>query len=100
MGSLYEIGSAKAVGYNGYNGYNGSNDIHLDRQSPRHLKDFWSIIIDTGVAVSVCPMTFCEHIEIKTMPESAGLTVSGWKEVTLVIGHMTMQIRFIVANIQ
>eukprot|EP00971_Amphidinium_carterae_P000881 17174-Amphidinium_carterae.2 len=45
------------------------------------------------------------------MPESArrqfetvtgeGLTISGWKEVTLVIGHMTMQIRFIrvVANV-
>eukprot|EP00971_Amphidinium_carterae_P288601 5730621-Amphidinium_carterae.1 len=47
------------------------NDIHLDSQSPRHLKDSWSIIIDTGAAVSVCPMTFCEHIEVKTMPESA-----------------------------
>eukprot|EP00971_Amphidinium_carterae_P287070 5698615-Amphidinium_carterae.1 len=29
-----------------------------------------------------------------------GMTISGWKEVTLVIGHMTMQIRFIVANVQ
>eukprot|EP00971_Amphidinium_carterae_P348431 6490484-Amphidinium_carterae.2 len=57
-------------------------------------------------------MTFCsaEHIEVKTLPESArrqfvtvtgeGLTISGWKEVTLVVGHMTMQIRFIVANVQ
>eukprot|EP00971_Amphidinium_carterae_P237427 4713208-Amphidinium_carterae.3 len=54
MGSLYEIVSLTTVGYNGYNG---SNDIHLDRQSPRHLNDFWSIIIDTGAAVSVCPMT-------------------------------------------
>eukprot|EP00971_Amphidinium_carterae_P165784 3286056-Amphidinium_carterae.1 len=58
LGSLYEIGSLKAVGYNGHdNVYSGSNDIHLDRQSPRRLKDFWSIIIDTGAAVSVCPMT-------------------------------------------
>eukprot|EP00971_Amphidinium_carterae_P257050 5103131-Amphidinium_carterae.1 len=88
----YEIGSVKAVSYNGYNGYNGP------------------IVIDTGAAVHVCPTTFCEHIEIKTMPESArrqfmtvtgeGLTISGWKEVTLVIGHMTMQIRFIVANVR
>eukprot|EP00971_Amphidinium_carterae_P153650 3046617-Amphidinium_carterae.1 len=46
MGSLSDS-SLKAVGYNGYNGYNGSNDIHLDRQSPRHLKDFWSIFFDT-----------------------------------------------------
>eukprot|EP00971_Amphidinium_carterae_P143211 2837326-Amphidinium_carterae.2 len=43
----------------------------MDRHSPRHLKDFWSIIIDTGAAVSVCPMTFCEHIAVKTMPEFA-----------------------------
>eukprot|EP00971_Amphidinium_carterae_P179029 3550965-Amphidinium_carterae.1 len=74
------------------------------------IEGFWSIIIDTGTAVSVCPMTSCEHIAVKTMPESArrqfvtatveGLAISGWKEVTLVIGHMTMQIRFIVANIQ
>eukprot|EP00971_Amphidinium_carterae_P302006 5999984-Amphidinium_carterae.1 len=62
--SLYEIDSLKAVGYNGYNNYSGGNDIYLDRQSPRHLKDFWSKIIDTGTAVSVCPMTFCEHIEV------------------------------------
>eukprot|EP00971_Amphidinium_carterae_P174672 3462341-Amphidinium_carterae.3 len=44
------------------------------------------------------------------MPESArrqyvtvageGLAISGWKEVTLVIGTMTMQVRFIVANVQ
>eukprot|EP00971_Amphidinium_carterae_P191982 3809181-Amphidinium_carterae.1 len=78
MGSLYEIGSLTTV------------FIHIDRQSPRHLKDFWSLIIDTGAAVSVCPMTFCEHIAVKTMPESTrrqyvtvtgeGLAISGWKE--------------------
>eukprot|EP00971_Amphidinium_carterae_P075641 1494422-Amphidinium_carterae.1 len=44
------------------------------------------------------------------MPESAhrqlvtvtgeGLAITGWKEVNLVIGHMTMQIRFIVSNVQ
>eukprot|EP00971_Amphidinium_carterae_P292775 5812538-Amphidinium_carterae.1 len=92
MGSLYEIDAI----------------IHIGRQPPRHLKDFWSIIIDTGAAVSVCPMTFCEHLAlaVKTMPESArrqyvtgeGLTIARWKEVTLVIGALTMQIRFIVAN--
>eukprot|EP00971_Amphidinium_carterae_P151915 3010782-Amphidinium_carterae.3 len=47
-------------------------------------------------------------IAVKTMPESArrqsvtatgeGLAIAGWKELTLVIGHMTMQIHFIVAN--
>eukprot|EP00971_Amphidinium_carterae_P298683 5934034-Amphidinium_carterae.2 len=83
---------------------------HTSQQPPRHLKDFWSIIIDTGAAVSVCPMTFCEHIAVKTMPESArrqyvtvtgeDLTIEGWKEVTLVIGAITMQIRFIAANVQ
>eukprot|EP00971_Amphidinium_carterae_P348262 6490407-Amphidinium_carterae.3 len=50
MGSLYEIDAI----------------IHIGRQSPRHLKDFWSIIIDTGAAISVCPMTFCEHIAVKS----------------------------------
>eukprot|EP00971_Amphidinium_carterae_P313163 6223849-Amphidinium_carterae.1 len=94
MGSLYEIDAI----------------IHISRQSPRHLKDFWSVIIDIGAAVGGCPMTFCEHIAVKTMPESArkqyvtvtgeGLTIEGWKEVTLVIGAITMQIRFIVANVQ
>eukprot|EP00971_Amphidinium_carterae_P302764 6015951-Amphidinium_carterae.3 len=59
MGSLYEIASLTAV------------FIHIDRQSPRHLKDFWSVVIDTVAAVSVCPMTYCEHIAAKTMPESA-----------------------------
>eukprot|EP00971_Amphidinium_carterae_P348635 6490601-Amphidinium_carterae.3 len=72
VSSLCEIGSLEAVGYNGYNDYSGSNDIRLDRQSPRHLKDVWSIIIDTGAAVSICPMTFYENIEVTTMPESAG----------------------------
>eukprot|EP00971_Amphidinium_carterae_P187052 3712866-Amphidinium_carterae.1 len=94
MGSLYEIDAI----------------IHIGRQSPRHLKDFWSVIIDTGAAVSVCPMTFCEHIAVKTMSEAArrqyvtvtgeGFTIEGWKEVTLVIGAITIQIRFIVANVQ
>eukprot|EP00971_Amphidinium_carterae_P058803 1162668-Amphidinium_carterae.1 len=83
-------------------------DIHL--VLTRHLKDLWSIIIDTGAAVSVCPRTFCEHIEVTTIPESArrqfvtvtgkGLTITGWKEVTLLVGHMSMQLRFIVANVQ
>eukprot|EP00971_Amphidinium_carterae_P004897 98003-Amphidinium_carterae.2 len=74
------FGTMKAVGYDGYNDYNGSTDIHLGRESPRHLKDLWSIIIDTGVAVSVCAMTFCEHIAVTTMPESARrqfVTVTG-----------------------
>eukprot|EP00971_Amphidinium_carterae_P146812 2909487-Amphidinium_carterae.1 len=76
MGSLHEIDAI----------------IHIGRQAPRRLKDFWSIIIDTGAAVSVGPMTFCEHIAVETMPESArrqyvtvtggGLTIEGWKEVT------------------
>eukprot|EP00971_Amphidinium_carterae_P170818 3385306-Amphidinium_carterae.3 len=83
MGSLYEIGSLTTA------------FIHIDRHSPRHLKDFWSIIIDTGAAVGVRPKTFCEHIAVKTMPESAcqqfvtvtgeGLAISERKEVTLVI---------------
>eukprot|EP00971_Amphidinium_carterae_P197239 3914922-Amphidinium_carterae.1 len=40
-------------------------------QSPRHLRDFWAVIIDTGAAFSVCPMTFCEHIEVIPMGEDA-----------------------------
>eukprot|EP00971_Amphidinium_carterae_P312913 6218539-Amphidinium_carterae.3 len=74
MGSLYEIGSLTTA------------FIHIDRHSPRHFKDFWSIIIDTGAAVSVCPMTFCEHIAAKTMPESAR--------------RQFVTMRFIVANVQ
>eukprot|EP00971_Amphidinium_carterae_P007663 151544-Amphidinium_carterae.1 len=70
MGSLYEIDEI----------------IHIGRQSPRRLK-IRSTIIDTGAAISVCPMTLCEHIAVKTMPESArrqhvtvtgeGLTIEG-----------------------
>eukprot|EP00971_Amphidinium_carterae_P155390 3081731-Amphidinium_carterae.2 len=98
MGSLYEIGSLS------------TSTIHIDRHTPRHLKHFGSISIDTRAAVSVCPLTFCEHTAVKTMPESArrqyvtvtgeGLAIEGWKEVTLVIGTITMQTRFIVANVQ
>eukprot|EP00971_Amphidinium_carterae_P180998 3590690-Amphidinium_carterae.4 len=58
-------------------------------------------------------ITFCEHIDVKpimAMPESTrkqyvtvtgeGLTIKGWKEVALLIGAITMQICFIVANVQ
>eukprot|EP00971_Amphidinium_carterae_P260480 5167900-Amphidinium_carterae.1 len=58
----------------------------------------------------MCHMTFCEHIPVKTRQESArkqyvtvtgeGLTIEGWKEVAFVLGAITMQIRFIVANVQ
>eukprot|EP00971_Amphidinium_carterae_P189607 3763516-Amphidinium_carterae.1 len=64
MGSLYEIDAI----------------IHIGRQSPRHLKDVWSTIIDTGAAISVCQMAHCEYIAVKTMPESARgqyVTVTG-----------------------
>eukprot|EP00971_Amphidinium_carterae_P106389 2107568-Amphidinium_carterae.1 len=63
--------------------------IHLGSQSPRHLRDFWAAIIDTGATISACPMTFCEHIEVMPMGEDAkkqyvtvtgeGLTIHGWK---------------------
>eukprot|EP00971_Amphidinium_carterae_P005121 102160-Amphidinium_carterae.3 len=29
-----------------------------------------------------------------------GLTITAWKEVTLLVGHMSIQVRFIVANLQ
>eukprot|EP00971_Amphidinium_carterae_P039982 784925-Amphidinium_carterae.1 len=45
--------------------------IQLNAQSPRHLRDFWAVIIDTGAAISVCPMTFCEHIAVIPMGEDA-----------------------------
>eukprot|EP00971_Amphidinium_carterae_P124433 2465061-Amphidinium_carterae.3 len=52
-GSLYEVGDV----------------INIGRKSPRHLKDFWAVIIDTGAAVNVCPITYCEHILITLMAE-------------------------------
>eukprot|EP00971_Amphidinium_carterae_P350278 6491466-Amphidinium_carterae.5 len=96
MGMLYEVGTVY--------------DININRQSPRQFKDFWGIIFDTGAAVSVCPMTFAEHIPIIPMAEESrkqyvtvtgeGLTIQGWKETTLIIGTITMQVCFIVANVQ
>eukprot|EP00971_Amphidinium_carterae_P166564 3300996-Amphidinium_carterae.1 len=62
--------------------------IQLNAQSPRHLRDFWAVIMDTGAAISVCRMTFCEHIAVIPMGEDAkkqyvtitgeGLTIHGW----------------------
>eukprot|EP00971_Amphidinium_carterae_P169736 3363104-Amphidinium_carterae.1 len=84
--------------------------IHISQQSPSHYKEFWSIVIDTGAAVSVCPTTFCEHIPTKPMAEetrkqfvtvtSEGLTIHGLKETKLIIGTITMQVCFIVSNVQ
>eukprot|EP00971_Amphidinium_carterae_P349871 6491273-Amphidinium_carterae.1 len=72
--------------------------------------EFWAIIIDTGVAVSVCLTTFAEHIPIKPVAEESrkqyvtvtgeGLTIQGWKGTTLIIGAITMQVCFVVANAQ
>eukprot|EP00971_Amphidinium_carterae_P015529 306479-Amphidinium_carterae.2 len=39
-----------------------------------------ALIIDTGAAISVCPMTFCEHIEVIPMGDEAkkqNVTVTG-----------------------
>eukprot|EP00971_Amphidinium_carterae_P222056 4408247-Amphidinium_carterae.2 len=38
---------------------NDNKKIQLNAQTPRHLRDFWAVIIDTDAAISVCPMTFC-----------------------------------------
>eukprot|EP00971_Amphidinium_carterae_P113470 2248022-Amphidinium_carterae.1 len=80
----------------------------LNAQAPRHLRDFWVVIIDTGAAISVCPMTFCEHIAVIPMGEDAkkqyvtvtseGLTIHGWKHVTILVGHISLQVRFVVAK--
>eukprot|EP00971_Amphidinium_carterae_P014155 279052-Amphidinium_carterae.1 len=94
--------------------YNGPPDmsktIHLGSQSPRHLRDFWAVIIDTGAAISVCPTTFCEHIKVIPMGDEAkkqyvavtgeGLTIHGWKHVTILVGRISLQISFVVANVQ
>eukprot|EP00971_Amphidinium_carterae_P111629 2210696-Amphidinium_carterae.1 len=84
--------------------------IHINQQSPSHYKDFWSSIIDTGAAVSACPMTFCEHMPSKPMAEETkkqfamvtgeGLTIHGLKETTLITGTITIQVCFTVSNVQ
>eukprot|EP00971_Amphidinium_carterae_P282894 5616082-Amphidinium_carterae.1 len=54
--------------------------IHINQQSPSHHKDFWSIIMNTGAALSVCPITFCEHIPTTAMAEETRkqfVTVTG-----------------------
>eukprot|EP00971_Amphidinium_carterae_P257794 5117109-Amphidinium_carterae.1 len=55
-------------------------------------------------------MTFCEHIAVIPMADEdkkqyvtvtgEGLTIHGWKMVTLLVGHITLQVSFIVANVQ
>eukprot|EP00971_Amphidinium_carterae_P307519 6111189-Amphidinium_carterae.1 len=41
-----------------------------------------------------------ETREIYMTVTSEGLTIQGWKETTLIIGTITMQLCFIVANVQ
>eukprot|EP00971_Amphidinium_carterae_P121432 2404787-Amphidinium_carterae.1 len=84
--------------------------INLGYQTPGHLRDFWAIIIDTGAAISVCPTTVCEHIEVKPMGDETkkqyvtvtgeALTIHGWREVTILVGCISLQICFVVANVQ
>eukprot|EP00971_Amphidinium_carterae_P007720 152948-Amphidinium_carterae.1 len=72
--------------------------------------DFWAIIFDSGAAVSVCPQFFCPHVPMTAMTEEAsrqyvtmtgeGLNTRGWKETTMVIGNIVMQVKFIMANVQ
>eukprot|EP00971_Amphidinium_carterae_P017975 354255-Amphidinium_carterae.1 len=86
------------------------NWIVLNAQSPRRLRDFCAVIIDTGAAISVCPMALCEHIAVLPMADEdkkqyvtvtgEGLTIHWWKQVTLLVGVITMQVSFIVANVQ
>eukprot|EP00971_Amphidinium_carterae_P205265 4074084-Amphidinium_carterae.1 len=55
-------------------------------------------------------MTFCEHSEVIPMGEDAkkqyvtvtgeGLTIHGWKHVTILAGHISLQVSFVVANVQ
>eukprot|EP00971_Amphidinium_carterae_P061965 1227089-Amphidinium_carterae.1 len=55
-------------------------------------------------------MTFCEHIAVIPMGEDAqrqyvivtgeGLTLHGWKHVTILVGHITLQVSFVVASVE
>eukprot|EP00971_Amphidinium_carterae_P164196 3254934-Amphidinium_carterae.1 len=55
-------------------------------------------------------MTFCEHIAVIPMREDTkkqyvtvtgeGLTIHGWKHVTILVGHIPLQVSFVVANVQ
>eukprot|EP00971_Amphidinium_carterae_P109262 2163655-Amphidinium_carterae.1 len=93
MGTLYNVGAV----------------ININEQAPSY-KELWAIVLDSGAAVLVCPQSFCPHVPITTMTEEArkqyvtvtgeGLDITGWKETTMVIGKVLMQVRFIVANVQ
>eukprot|EP00971_Amphidinium_carterae_P132987 2633531-Amphidinium_carterae.1 len=65
FGSLYEVGAVISIG----------------RQAPRHLKDFWAVVIDTGAAVSACPITFCEHIAVTPMAEDVQSLLLGLPDI-------------------
>eukprot|EP00971_Amphidinium_carterae_P139186 2758213-Amphidinium_carterae.1 len=60
--SLYEVGSVNNSGL--YSHSVGAvvpdmnKTLQLGSQPPRHLRDFWAVIIDTGAAISVCPQPF------------------------------------------
>eukprot|EP00971_Amphidinium_carterae_P207143 4109604-Amphidinium_carterae.1 len=55
-------------------------------------------------------MTFCEHIAVIPMGEDAKkqyvtitserLTGHEWKHVTILVGHISLQVSFVVANVQ
>eukprot|EP00971_Amphidinium_carterae_P244546 4855670-Amphidinium_carterae.3 len=110
--SLYEAGSVNTSGLHSHSvGAVVKDDdktINLGHQTPIHLRDFWAIIIATGAAISVCPI--CEHIEVGPMGDETkkqyvtvtgeGLTIHGWKEVTILVGCISLQISFVVANVQ
>eukprot|EP00971_Amphidinium_carterae_P262070 5198264-Amphidinium_carterae.1 len=84
--------------------------INVNEKTPTRNTKLWAIIIDTGAAVSVCPITFCEQVPITPTTEETkkhyvtvtgeGLKIQKWKETTLIIGTIVMQVCFIVGNVQ
>eukprot|EP00971_Amphidinium_carterae_P350492 6491577-Amphidinium_carterae.1 len=63
--------------------------INVNKKTPTTYKELWAIIIDTGAEVSVCPITFCEHVSITPMTgETRKQYVTMTRRRTIHIGDM------------
>eukprot|EP00971_Amphidinium_carterae_P114957 2277066-Amphidinium_carterae.1 len=52
MYSLYDMSGSGATSVNNVAASQDDKKIQLNAQSPRHLRDFWAVIIDTSAAIS------------------------------------------------
>eukprot|EP00971_Amphidinium_carterae_P343928 6483981-Amphidinium_carterae.2 len=88
MGTLYNVGAV----------------INMNEKTPETYKELWAIILDSGAALSVCPQSFCPHAMTEEMKNQyitvtgEGLQRHGWKETTMIVGEILMQVKFIVGN--